>query len=596
MSARRQLAPAFALLVVLAVARGRGESIPDAEALHPPTQDRIASLLHVADLAGLAAAEEAARDAAFRADAARRFHALEGWLLLTRWARLLRESEGAATERWVLALNAARLGHANMPTEWEIRPVPLSTRLRPATAVALAAHADFSRRFFEQLTPYDHLPRVLNILDDLVTADPARFAQYHQLALALALVSDVPPPPDWPHGQVSAALLPRGLPPPREAFRFWTESDRQRLTLHRLTQLPAAELKFVVAHAAPYEDLRWARQHARYSLAELPAAYSAVPYRTDRVEANVMSWPGRAYTLPAIRQEGGICVDQAYFACEVGRARGVPTLLFNGAGRDGRHAWFGYLDADQRWRLDVGRYAEQRYIVGVAIDPQTWGDVNDHELAFLTERFRLLPSYRQSRTQMLLAQERLRAGEAEAAVAAARRAVNHERRNVDAWEVLLEALDAQGAPAAVREATQRDAARAFQRYPDLQVRFLRAVIATLRERGQASAAANEERLLAQKFAGDRADLAATQAAEVLLRGVAEATPVAQLRAFERTLQQFGPGAGMLALDRLVRPFVNHLRKTGRPEHAREALAIARRVLAVAPGTQFDRELAKLEAK
>jgi hypothetical protein len=64
---------------------------------------------------------------------------------------------------------------------------------------------------------------------------------------------------------------------------------------------------------------------------------------------------------------------------------------------DGRHAWFGYLDAQQKWQLDVGRYAEQKYISGIAFDPQTWGEVNDYALALLAERFRELPQYRQSR-------------------------------------------------------------------------------------------------------------------------------------------------------------------------------------------------------
>src|SRR5690606_11617703 len=154
----------------------------------------------------------------------------------------------------------------------------------------------------------------------------------HQLALAIALVSDVPPPPDWPHRQVSPRVLPRRLPAPLESYAFWTASDQRRITLQRLSQLPASELKYVVSAVAPYAELRWAREHARYALADLPQAYDAIHYRMDRVETNTLSWPESAYDLATIRQQGGICVDQAYFAAEVGKAWGVPTLLFNGAG------------------------------------------------------------------------------------------------------------------------------------------------------------------------------------------------------------------------------------------------------------------------
>lgn len=567
--------------------------VPEAERLAPPTQARVDALLDAVESDGFEGVEHAVRDAAFAAAAARKTRAMEGWLVLARWFRLLPETEGAATKRWVLAINAAGLGHANMAREWDLPAVPLSRRLKPDTVRVLLGHAEFSRTFFEQLTPYDHLPQVLGVLDELVTADANAFRQYHQLALAIALVSDMTPPPDWPHRQVSQEVLPRKLPSPVQSFAFWVASDRQRRTLHRLTQLPAGELKFLVSTAATYPELQWARQHARHTLAELPSAYTSIEYRMDRVEMNRMNWPGKDYRLPVIRQQGGICVDQAYYACEVGKAHGVPTLLFNGAGRDGRHAWFGYLDAGQRWRMDVGRYAEQRYVVGVATDPQTWGDVTDHELAFLTERFRLLPSYRQSRAHYLLAGELLKLGRIDEAVTVARQAVNHERRYVDAWDLLMEAIEAQGADAKTREATLREAARALQRYPDLNARFMRQVIATLRERGQESAAAHEERLLTQKFSGNRVDLAATQAAEILLRSVAVDAPLAQMRAFERGLQQLGPDAGMLMFDRLVRPFVRHLRETGRTADAKQAIVIARRVLAVQPGTQLDRELARL---
>ena len=63
-----------------------------------------------------------------------------------------------------------------------------------------------------------------------------------------------------------------------------------------------------------------------------------------------------------------------------GKARGLPTLFFTGQGADGGHAWFGYMKSDNRWELDCGRYKNQNYAVGQALDPQTWLPVSDHEL------------------------------------------------------------------------------------------------------------------------------------------------------------------------------------------------------------------------
>ena len=55
----------------------------------------------------------------------------------------------------------------------------------------------------------------------------------------------------------------------------------------------------------------------------------------DRVQAGTFDWVGADYKMQTILQAGGICVDQGYYAVSAGKARGVPTLLFRGAGLDG---------------------------------------------------------------------------------------------------------------------------------------------------------------------------------------------------------------------------------------------------------------------
>src|SRR5262249_4854612 len=153
-----------------------------------------------------------------------------------------------------------------------------------------------------------------------------------------------------------------------DAFNYWVRLDRANVTLHRLKRLPAGELKFVVDTVTPFAELTWAQANAAPPLAELDKTYSAIKYRQDRLQAGVFQWVGPDYKLATILSAGGICVDQAYYATNAGKARGVPTLLFRGAGLDGRHAWFGYLSATG-WKLDVGRYAEQKFVVGLAYDP-----------------------------------------------------------------------------------------------------------------------------------------------------------------------------------------------------------------------------------
>lgn len=567
--------------------------IPAAQSLRPPTAGWIKQTLSNSMGVDWTEVEYASVAAARIAAAANRTEAMEGWLLVTQWARLLNSNQQQALNRWIIALNSARLGHANIPRDF--RPTDESLRALVSNEFVAAAMSDagFSSSFFQLLSPYDNLAQVLIILDVIYRAEPAAFDRYSELALAIALVFDVPPPPQWPHGQVSNELVSRKQAEPLRVFRFWVESDKSRSTLHRLTNLKASELKFVVDAAAPFAELVWAREKQNFNFGNLPRAYDAISYRTDRVEQNQFSWPGSSYKLSAILAEGGICVDQGYFAGQVGKARGVPTLLFRGAGLDGRHAWFGYLDARKTWQLDVGRYAEQTYVSGVAFDPQTWSDVNDHELAFLAERFRSLPRYRQSRAWLQMAREYLRAEEVDSALAAAKKATDLEPRHVEAWEVRVMAEQVADLNASVRENTWRQAARALQRYPDLYARFMRGALIVLRERGQTSRADHEERMLARKFTEDRSDIAITQAAKMLSRSMADDTPATQLRVFESALRQFGLGAGMDAFDRLVRPFFERAVAEGRGKDAEVILRLTRRLIPAPAGSQFANELEAL---
>lgn len=588
----RRLIVYLALASVLAVARAE-VSVPAAEAGDPPKPARLAALRAAAANDGWPAIETAARDAAFAAYARDRTEAAEAWLLVARWAQLFGEKQAVFVNRWIDALNAARLGHPNMQRRYDVPDALLSACVSPELGAWLLENRAFSQAFFETLSPYDYQPGVLSILDALHAADASTFTAYAQLALAVAVVYDVPPPPGWPHAQVDARLLPRRLPPPATAFNFWVEADRKNRTLHKLTRLEASELKFVVDVSAPFPELVWAQQSLRLPLAQLAKAYDAVRYRTDRLQAGEMDWSEENYALPTILARGGICVDQAYFAAQGGKARGVPTLVFRGAGLDGRHAWFGYLDGQRRWQMDAGRHAEQRYVSGVAFDPQTWADISDHEIGFLSDGFRTLPPFQQARVHALVAAELLRVDRPAEAQRAARKAVNYERRYLAGWETLLAAQVRAGAELRDRETALREAAAAFQRYPDLNVRFLRQAIGLLRERGETSAADNEERLLARKFQARRSDLSVAQVAETLERAIATQPPAEQVRTYNRVLEQYGRGAGMEFFDKIVQPFVTRLTAQGRKAEARQALEKARSILQPETGRQLDQELSAL---
>ncbi|MBC7367459.1 MAG: hypothetical protein H7343_11730 [Undibacterium sp.] len=567
--------------------------IPEVEALQLPKSARLAEITRTAAPDQWAQAIPVLRAAARTAYEHDKLAAASGWLNVTRWAMLFAQTEAEFIPAWIKAIESAHVGHANMPTRFEMTDRSLGRWLSADLQGWLMGNAAFSDEFFTLLAPQDNIPAVFQILNSLHQGDPAKFARYASLALAIAVVYDVAPPPWWPHAQVSASALPRKLPAPADAFAWWIKEDIAGRTFHRLTRLPADELKFVVDAAAPFGELTWSQQIADYPLGQLDKAYTMIRNRQDRIANNNPIWPGPTYAMHFILRDGGICVDQAYFATETGKARGVPTLLFYGAGNDGRHAWFGFLDGAQKWQFDAGRYAEQRFVTGLALDPQTWREISDHELKFLAERFRTLPTFRQSQTHVAFAADYLATGSAAAAVNAARKAVAMERRNVTAWETLTVAEVALGRTPRQLETTLREAARALQLYPDLEATFVKRVCASLRARGEKSAADAEEAHIALKNQSKRGDLSTQQARDILLRSLSADKLPAQVQVYHSVLNNFGRGAGIGFFDQVVVPFVQHLVQLGDKPAADRAIARARQTLKVEANSQLESEFARL---
>ena len=585
----------FLLLLAGAQLAAQPAPLTEAEMLNPPTAARLADFAASANPSGWGALTPMFRAAAFKAYEKGRLPAAERWYYAYRWSALLAETEAHFIPRWMKAMESMQVVHPGIARQFILHQQPLCRRLSPGLQAWLLGDAAFSRAFFSLLSPVDYVPEVFQVFDELYFRDPGRFAHYANLALAIAVVYDLPPPPDWPHGQMAPATIPRGLPRAADAFAWWTRQDQLGRTYQRLVLLGADELKFVVDAAAPFDELEWSQKKIDYPLNELARAYTAVHYRLDRIQGGTYVWPGESYTLPAILSAGGICVDQAYFATQTGKARGVPTLFFRGTGMDGRHAWFGFLDGSQQWQLNAGRYDEQLFVTGYARDPQTWGEISDHELQFLAERFRRQPSFQQSGVHEAFAADYLQGGEAAAAARAARKAIEFEHRNLAAWETLLAAQQALGFGPKQLEATLYEAVAAFARHADLEADFSNRLCQSLQARGQISAANFERERILRKNQVARSDLALQQARGNLQHIMATRPLAESIRAYNSALDSLGRGAGIAFFDQIVLLFVQHLVELDQRTEARQAVERARAVLNVPPGSQLEAEFNRLLA-
>ena len=214
-----------------------------------------------------------------------------------------------------------------------------------------------------------------------------------------------------------------------------------------------------------------------------------------------MTWPYPNYRLADIKEKGGICVDQGYFAAMAGKAKGLPTLFFTGQGDSGGHAWFGYLDAPGRWVTDCGKYAEENYPVGQAMDPQTWKPITDTELTFLAKGRERSEGYRQAK---LWTDYATAMGPQEGSLLIDA-ALALQPEFLSAWSVRGTWLDQTGTPSAKEEFWQAFVKR-FARYPDLKVAGQEKLLELAKARGDETTAKNLERQILVQNRTKRFDL------------------------------------------------------------------------------------------
>jgi len=458
----------------------------------------------------------------------------------------------------------------------------------------LARDSEFLSEFFVTLSARDFLPGVMENIRALYHSMPSGIRPYRSLATAMAVVFDQQRPQDWPHHQVGQEALPESDAELVERFAFWVQSNESGKLLYDLRELPAGELKFVVDTFVPIDELVWAQSNIRLSRTNFHRAFGEVAYAHPRIAAAQFRWPGDDYRLAAILDEGGICVDQAYFSMLSGKALGLPTLFFAGQGSDGGHAWFGYLKSPGKWELDCGRYENQNYAVGEALDPQTWLPISDHELEFLSEGFRSRPEFIASEQDLVMARLFRESGEAEKAAAAINSAVETEPMNLDAWVAKTALLKESGAPEEELRAHFEAASKQFTRFDDIQAEFLVKVAAVARESGDVGDAAKIESQIMRQNRRERSDLSIRVGAERLSSLVDEGKLDDALVEYRSQITRLAPTGGGNFFYDVVRPFVVKLAAKGDHANAERALEMGRKALGASPGSILDQEFAALE--
>ena len=456
--------------------------------------------------------------------------------------------------------------------------------------IALGQDEAVSHLLVEKMDPLDVKAEALKNLIRLAEANAADLHEYAALGVAYSLVFDEPFPKDWPHRQVDQAAVPIGDLDIVQRFHFYVQSNRDKKLDLDLTQLSFENLKYLVDSEVKLSELAFAQEN-RISYSEFGDAFFAIRYDTARISsvASVYDWPYGSYKLGDIQEKGGICIDQAYYAETLGKGRGIPTIRFTGYGMDGAHAWFGYLSNSGKWELDCGRYEQQDFPKGFAVDPQTWQPIDDSVLENLFKNGAKNPNYEPA--MAALAWARLHEGDAAyGAILADARAIMPEWSGT--WR-LQAALVEKGGDLEKEKALYQDWINQFSNYPEMKVEGQKRLYLDLKAANDADADGLLKDIILQNRS-EGFDLGIEAGAESMNEKLKTGDWDGARMEYERTIRDFGEEGGLTLYSKIVYPFIKTCLHYDKLDLADRAVGFTEDRMTIDAGSQVGQDFTELK--
>lgn len=444
-------------------------------------------------------------------------------------------------------------------------------------------HPDIVQSLARNTTNYDLMGAALKVLADLQEKYPECLRDYPDMAVALALVYDDPSRIEyWPHHQVPSSCVPKNEETPwLPLASYFIPLNKSAKSFYPLDQLDVEELKFLIDAPIKTSELEWAESHVRPGKDRVEDLYASIRYNVGRLSSRSLDWPeDTPYQLENILTQGGICVDQAYYSTIVAKACGIPSLFFTGQGKRGGHAWFGFLENSDQWKMDVGRYKESKFVTGNAIDPQTLQRITDHQIETLTQRITRTDRYLASRDLELLA-SLLSPDDHETRIALLRSSIRHCDANLSAWEKLTESFIPEQ-HASEMKTHLNEMSKRFRKDIDVQAYTTRKLAALARLEGNERSARKVEDKFATAYNSQRHDLALPMKTGQLISDIQSGNLKDFEKNFKTCIRLFGrDGGGDLVL-KLILPSITTLVEKGEPGLAQEMLVYAKKKMEVSP--------------
>ncbi len=138
-----------------------------------------------------------------------------------------------------------------------------------------------------------------------------------------------------------------------EVYDYFREMDAKGKLLTDVKKMSVSNLLYVVDVRLPRSEFDWVQKNLKYKQENWGEAYGSIRYLMERATHN--KDPYKTYSFAELREEGGVCRDQGYFACNTAKCKGIPAVYIVGDGDRGPHAWIGSMVDEVTWQ-QTGSY------------------------------------------------------------------------------------------------------------------------------------------------------------------------------------------------------------------------------------------------
>ncbi|MCY3020049.1 MAG: hypothetical protein NTW87_13610 [Planctomycetota bacterium] len=259
-----------------------------------------------------------------------------------------------------------------------------------------------------------------------------------------------------------------------EAFGWYV--NNQAKLCPGFKAMPWRLLTYVASDTTLLSEREWILKKYGTCRPNLGTVYSEIEYDMSKIRDGKGKLAGHEYTLANLKQYGGVCRDQAYYARAVCRAFGLPAYMAGGVSNaGGGHFWVGWVlnDGAQGYQLHShGRYQDQKYFTARIIDPQSGWFILDCFVGIEARGMSEEESYEDADLYYRVSEENAAALPAQARVNLLIAAVRKNPYCRPAWLALGDATAAGDLPRASAEAQWQYLQTKFKEYPDFTFSML----------------------------------------------------------------------------------------------------------------------------